>query len=227
VKFEIKMTEDFQQTFWPNVKLLKWRRYDIEVEKYDYHADWHLSVSCFPWWTDKQVKIFTDRFEILADKKTIWNTGIIEKSMVTIKKADKDLKWMAWYIDSPRNWKGVVSFTNLRWENFYLLEGDEVESNNTDERLVLWERKDNREAINKVISSVKQWQYIKESKYEEIYKIFNKGLFSEISEDEHYKWSGNKLVFDSRTPDWDLDNQVEIITTYKDNEEKYFVDYIY
>ncbi len=228
VKFEIRMKEDFEQKFGTNVKLQNWKRYDFEVVKYDYHErDWLLAVSCFAGWRDDQFKIFTDRFEILADEKTIWDTWIIEDSLVTIIKADWDLDGMWGFIKKAEEWKGVASFRNLRWQDFFLVDWDEVEFYNTNVSIVLWEKQDNRDEINKMIDSVEQWKEITEEKYDQIETLFLNGKYSEKTEDEHYKWNWTKFVFDSRDSEWDLDNQLEIIRKVENNKIHYFIDYKY
>jgi len=227
VKIEIKMKKDFEQTSWPKIKLLKWKRYDIEIGKYDLHTDWQLAVSWLIGWTNDQVKIFTDRFDIIAEKEVIWNTWIIDNIMIVVEKADWDLDWMAWFIKKPEEWKGVASFTNLRGQNFYLVKWDEIRFNNTDNKIILWEIIDNRDLIDKVIASIKQWENISKEKYDEINSIFSNWKYSEISKDEYYKWKGERIIFDSRDEEGDLCNQIEIINTDKDWIESHFVDYIY
>lgn len=135
----IKMKEDYKEEFWWNIDFNKGKEYELEIVKYDLHEDWKLAITSI---TENnkhstyQVKIFTDRFDILTDKKTIWNTWIIEWTTISLIKAVKDIEWMWGFITSTKG-KGVAQFRNFRGEDMFLLKWDVVRVNNSYEDTTL------------------------------------------------------------------------------------------
>lgn len=146
-RIRIKMKENYIEEFGWKIDFKEGKTYELEVVKYDSHNDWKLAITCIKENdknTEYQVKIFTDRFEILTDENIVWNTWIIEGSMVSIIKAEKDIEWMWGFLSNKSNNKvdkfknlRVANFLNLRGEDFYLLKWDIIRIENSYEDVKL------------------------------------------------------------------------------------------
>jgi len=110
----------------------KWKKYIGQIEKLDTHDDGKLAVAFVPERWEAFIKMFTDRFDIITDEKTIWNLWVIEDTPITIVNIEweKEMKGMWWFIKSAEDDK-VCGFLNLRGQRFFLEKGNEIRLENT------------------------------------------------------------------------------------------------
>ena len=136
-KIRIKMKEDFREEYFWKIDYKEGKIYILEMVNYDIHSDWKLEITSIKENPEEYpTKMFTDCFDILTDKKTVWNTWIVEWSMVSTIKAVKGIEWMWGFLSNKKN-KGVAHFLNLRGDNIYLLKWDIVRIENSYEDVKL------------------------------------------------------------------------------------------